>query len=200
MNKKRVSIPKSVSEGVMKEYHHKCAMCGRHDPHLHHIDENPSNNEASNLLPLCPNCHLQDTHDPTTPHDPGKLRLFRRCKDPFILDPRFHPIWIRLQFLRQLNESDGNTWSYCCQDLVNFVRFLQLGEYYWATIGSVLRDPASNKAISLRRKGASITYGDFAAMQSAIVELRDFRATVIEDLCVEMLRYQGWLRPRAGTE
>src|SRR6478752_4597057 len=100
MSKTRPSIPKGVSDAVLKEYRHLCSMCGKTGPHLHHIDENPTNNVAENLLPLCPNCHLQDVHDPTAPLDSLKLALFRRCKDPFILDHRFHPIWKRLKFLR----------------------------------------------------------------------------------------------------
>jgi len=66
MPKKRLSIPKAISEQVLKEYRHKCAVCGRHDPQLHHIDEDPSNNDPANLMPLCPNCHIQDIHAPTT--------------------------------------------------------------------------------------------------------------------------------------
>jgi len=179
MPKTRTNIPKAIRDKVLKEYHHKCAMCGRTEPHLHHIDENPSNNDIANLLPLCPNCHLQDTHDPTAPHDPDKLRLFRRCKDPFVLDHRFHPIWRRIQAFRAqgilvqenrwtknytVNSLTGeiNSW----QDLTNFVRTFQKGEYY------------------ADRLNDARAYRD------------EWRLPAIEDLCVEMLRYQGWELPK----
>lgn len=58
--KKRTSIPKAVQEKVLKEYAHKCSVCGAPHPQLHHIDEDPSNHSPHNLLPLCPNCHLTD--------------------------------------------------------------------------------------------------------------------------------------------
>jgi 5-methylcytosine-specific restriction endonuclease McrA len=99
MAKKRVSIPRQVADAVLKEYRHKCAVCGRHSPQLHHLDEDPTNNDPKNLLPLCPSCHLQDIHDPTSPPELRKLRLFRIHKDPLILDPRFHPIYRRMGFL-----------------------------------------------------------------------------------------------------
>ena len=73
MTKKRISIPKTVAEEVLKEYRHKCAMCGRHEPQLHHIDEDPGNNDPVNLIPLCPNCHLQDIHAPTAPLEQGPV-------------------------------------------------------------------------------------------------------------------------------
>ena len=46
-------------------YEHKCAICG-YDEYkeileVHHIDENRTNNELSNLIILCPNCHKKLT-------------------------------------------------------------------------------------------------------------------------------------------
>lgn len=38
----------------------KCSKCGKKDPEnleVHHIDEDRSNNNLSNLLPLCRDCH-----------------------------------------------------------------------------------------------------------------------------------------------
>ena len=185
MKKNRVRVPKAVTERVMKEYHHKCAMCGRPNPHLHHIDENPSNNDASNLLPLCPNHHLQDTHSPTTPLDPGKLRLFRRCKDPFILDPRFHPIWTRLRFLREGHRGPRTEdWNTCWIDLTRFIEAFEKGHYYSARLLNQMH--AMQDTI--------------AAVADVILGLQDEFATTVEDLCVEMLRYQGWQRPKEDAE
>jgi len=190
--KKRTTIPKAASEAVLKEYHHRCAVCGRHDPHLHHIDENPSNNDPANLIPLCPNCHLQDIHAPTAPLDQQKIRLFRRCKDPFILDPRFHPIWTRLRFLRESDEKREFSWKYSCHDLTTFVGSFRMGEYYSVRITSVLKHPLNHMVAHLRYRGEDVTEDVIRADKSRHQECNDFRATAIEDLCVEMLRYQEW--------
>ena len=51
--KKRVAVLKS--EPLCR----KCSEMGRVTPatHVHHIDENPRNNERKNLMPLCFECH-----------------------------------------------------------------------------------------------------------------------------------------------
>jgi predicted restriction endonuclease len=78
MTKARLSIPRVTKSLVLKEFNYKCAICGKERPQVHHIDENPSNNDLLNLIPLCPNCHLIDQHNPTIPVDIEKLKLFRQ--------------------------------------------------------------------------------------------------------------------------
>jgi 5-methylcytosine-specific restriction endonuclease McrA len=78
MPKDRPAIPKAVRESVLSEFNHRCAVCGEDKPQVHHIDEDPSNNDPMNLIPLCPNCHLIDQHNPTVPINARRLRLFRR--------------------------------------------------------------------------------------------------------------------------
>ncbi len=195
MVKKRSSIPKAISEPVLKEYRHRCAICGRHEPQLHHIDEDPSNNDPLNLLPICPNCHLQDIHAPTAALDPKKIKLFRRCKDPFILDPRFHPLWKRLQFLRADNyeRKEGTySWNYLCSDLTTFVSALSMGSYYSAKIKSILKEYLGHMVAHKISLGDAITKQEIMGDSERHREAYEFRATAIEDLCVEMLRYQGW--------
>lgn len=174
-------------------------MCGRHDPQLHHIDEDPGNNACANLIPLCPNCHLQDIHAPTAPLDRQKVSLFRRCKDPFILDPRFHPIWIRLRFLRGAADTKGYSWKYCCQDLTSFVKAFTMGEYYSARIDSVLRKPVDHMVACLRNQGQNVSEKDIQNDPTRHKEVNEFRAAAIEELCVEMLRYQGWNRATSNA-
>ena len=45
------------------EWEHKCVLCG-YDKivDVHHIDENKKNNDITNLIPLCPNHHMELHH------------------------------------------------------------------------------------------------------------------------------------------
>ena len=81
--RKKLSI--ATRDAVLKEFNHLCAVCGGIGPQVHHVDEDNSNNVVENLLPLCPNCHLRDQHNPTRRHAVEKLQLFRKYKDPFSL-------------------------------------------------------------------------------------------------------------------
>lgn len=196
MPKKRVSIPKLVTEIVMKEYRYRCAICGRHNPQLHHLDEDPSNNDPGNLLPLCPNCHLQDVHDPTNPPDLRKLRLFRVHKDPLILDPRFHPIFRRMAFLyfdEELMSKRPRLFSYRANELLDFVGGFEMGEFYKKKILDHLKNPFTHYAIKYIEGGTDIDENriksDPALKQAALAH----RVEQIETLIIEALRYQNWV-------
>jgi hypothetical protein len=56
--KKRIPIKKSQKINIYKRANNRCQHCG-HDNGLeiHHIDENPANNNMGNLILLCANCH-----------------------------------------------------------------------------------------------------------------------------------------------
>lgn len=136
MSRNRVSIPTKTADKVLKEYNHRCAKCGADNPQLHHIDEDPSNNDSLNLIPLCPNCHLSDQHTPARFVEPGKLRLFRIYKDPTILKPQFHPIFIRMQFFdSQEGEFEIEELERMAIDLTEFIFTLEKGEFYGTRIG-----------------------------------------------------------------
>jgi hypothetical protein len=56
--KKRTPIPDEVAALVMFEQGHRCCMCGSETSlQIHHIDENPSNNDRANLAVLCVSHH-----------------------------------------------------------------------------------------------------------------------------------------------
>ncbi|MBF4471529.1 HNH endonuclease signature motif containing protein [Flavobacterium sp. HJJ] len=62
--KPRKTIPTKTRAILQKEIKSKCPICPNEDVehfHIHHIDENPLNNEFSNLLMLCPICHSKIT-------------------------------------------------------------------------------------------------------------------------------------------
>jgi 5-methylcytosine-specific restriction endonuclease McrA len=63
--KVRVSIPTATRQQVYARAmgrceRPRCSYSGK--LHIHHIDENPSNNSPTNLVAVCPNCHSR-IHD-----------------------------------------------------------------------------------------------------------------------------------------
>ena len=56
---------KNYREKALREYPHKCAICGWEEDtdilEVHHINENRDNNELNNLIVLCPICHKKLT-------------------------------------------------------------------------------------------------------------------------------------------
>lgn len=64
--KRRVPIPKEkkLRAELQKEINSVCPFCDNGDVghfEIHHIDEDPSNNEITNLILLCPTCHSKIT-------------------------------------------------------------------------------------------------------------------------------------------
>ena len=64
--KRRLKIPREnkIRADLQKEIGSICPFCDNDDVghfQIHHIDENPSNNESVNLLLLCPTCHSKIT-------------------------------------------------------------------------------------------------------------------------------------------
>jgi hypothetical protein len=194
MPKKREQIPRCVRDAVLKEFNHRCAVCGADTPHLHHIDEEPSNNDVQNLIPLCPNCHLVDQHDASNAIPRGKLRLFRRYKHRNILKPQFNPIFRRLAFLSSMNDSDdADVLKEDAKELVELVLNLAMGQFYGMSLKTLLDPP----------KGGIVTVlGDPASEAQRTAYFREKARKYREQLCrvapevealiIEMLDYQTW--------
>jgi hypothetical protein len=194
MSKQRPSIPREVRDSVLREFSHRCAICGADNPHLHHLDENPENNDPLNLLPLCPNHHLTDQHNPTRRHDPKKLRLFRIYKDPTILSPQFEALFERMGFLDVVKATfDPEAVERCARELVQFVRQLEMGEFYGAKLGELLGRPAmcvvvsSRDPVDERRDRENETRWSAEYLQQVING-----RPMVEKLVVELLRFQSW--------
>jgi len=69
---KRKSIPSKIRAELQKEINSKCPFCDNEDVghfEVHHIDENPSNDDYRNLILLCPTCHSKITKGDKTPLD-----------------------------------------------------------------------------------------------------------------------------------
>lgn len=59
MKKLRIEIPERISSTLLFLNRHRCCICRepRKPVQIHHIDENPSNNNMRNLAVLCVECH-----------------------------------------------------------------------------------------------------------------------------------------------
>jgi len=194
MPKKRVPVSKAVKEKVLAEFNHRCAVCGANRPQIDHIDEDPSNNDPMNLLPLCPNCHLTDRHNPTSRIENKKLALFRQFKDPAILSPQFHPLYLRLGFVDSINLSDEPVESLEKQanELIDFVRALNMGSFYSQQLNEYLERPPRGYMRSL-----GMDYDpeyerqlkeDNRKYREHLINARD----IVIKLVIELLRYQEW--------
>lgn len=73
----RKTIPYKIKALLQKEINSKCPFCDNKDVghfQIHHIDENPSNNEFDNLLMLCPICHSKITKKEMTTKDVRSIK------------------------------------------------------------------------------------------------------------------------------
>jgi hypothetical protein len=193
MRKPRPSIPRAIKDSVLREFNHRCAICGKERPQVHHIDENPSNNDPMNLIPLCPNCHLTDQHNPTMPIDSEKLRLFRQFKDPIILKPQFHPLFIRMQFLSSIDESvSAKNLTALSEELIEFVEVLEMGGFYAKRISELIKRNYTGMLQAVdSRHGVLLVPEPVENDQQYIEKLRDAYPKVAA-LIVELLRFQKW--------
>jgi hypothetical protein len=194
MRKMRKGIPKATKEKVLKEFSHRCAKCGSDNPQLHHMDEDPSNNDPMNIIPLCPNCHLIDQHDPTKTIELCKLQLFRKYKDPSLLKPEFHPLYLRYVFFNSLEEfNDFDDINDRLSELIDFIKELEMGPFYAKKIDTITKEPAM---------GLATLIGDYASEQRRFQLIKEhneeYRQKLIAvreevaKLIVELLRYQPW--------
>lgn len=59
MVKKRKKIDKTTTADLLYQCRNTCPLCQNQwlPLQIHHIDQNPYNNDFDNLIPLCLNCH-----------------------------------------------------------------------------------------------------------------------------------------------
>lgn len=136
MTKRRTHIPSGTRSNILKEYHHGCALCRQNNPtpELHHIDNDPTNHDPLNILPLCPNCHRSSL-------DPEILSLFRTYKKREILSIEFKILYSKAAAILKLSFDDY--YDYCFdldEDLTAFVRTLKKGRYYAQKLSKFIRD------------------------------------------------------------
>lgn len=186
----RKAIPSAIRERVLGEFNHRCSICGKERPQVHHIDENHANNDPLNLLPLCPNCHLIDQHNPTAKVDAEKIRLFRKFKDPLILSSQFEPLFRRLKFLLNLHEShfEWHAAKKQADELVKFVTQLGMGGFYGLHIASMILPP---KVVGVILSGEEGRRQNEEERKGYLDQLLRIQEKVFEQ-AIELLVYQDW--------
>lgn len=106
----RVPIPKETKNTIFTEVHHRCCICQEHRraSNIHHIDENPSNNNYDNLVALCSECHA-DVHTKSTMRSNITMDQIRYYKE---------------------------TWKRKCNDLENSMRFKTdiVSQFYYINV------------------------------------------------------------------
>jgi hypothetical protein len=172
-------------------------MCGADRPQVHHIDEDPSNNELLNLLPLCPNFHLTDQHNPTVRIQPERLKLFRAHKDPMILNHQFAPLFRRLNFFDHITDShDVDQLQASVKELCQFVLALDMGAFYSGQIAELTKYRPHFYAGTLGGPDPEYEARVRRHHQEYREQLRRVRDEVYA-LAVELLRYQDRWNDRA---
>mgnify|MGYP001608982363 CR=1 FL=1 len=78
----KVLNPKNSRRQSGKAIKRQCERCGKATKrHVHHKDENPLNNDPSNLETLCASCH-QLSHSPNWDATTGQLKPCLHCSQP----------------------------------------------------------------------------------------------------------------------
>jgi hypothetical protein len=212
----RKRVPLALRTAVAKEFNNECATCGEHaGTQIHHIDENPGNNDALNLIPLCPTCHDIHIHGPSSRVTRPMLRLFRAHKDLALLTQNFRSVQERMAFLEtpeayaKAEADELWTLADAMEDLCGFIQLQPKGEYYARRLRKLLRAEEPASALDLK---IGVQYYDAEPeerakeMEAEVIEenlrvvtnLKSVRADV-ERLVVEFVRFQDWPRRPLGS-
>ncbi len=190
----RKPMNEKLKDTVKKEFNYKCAICGTDNPQIHHIDEDHSNNGIDNLLPLCPNCHLTDQHNPTRKIDIPKLQLFRKYKDPTILKSQFDPLYKRFIFLYDIDENENDVKQVFekVNSLINFIKSIEMGDFYSKELEKLIKQENHAYVMSFDRD-----YDPAYEQAKKEDNLSDRKKLILNrekaiDLIIELLRYQKW--------
>ena len=142
--KVRKEIPAALATSVKTEFGNRCAMCREPYVTIHHIDENPSNNNRQNLIPLCPNCHHGRVHGyGGNKIDRRALELYRELGTRFAATGAYNLLLKRSAYITSgmFEQLDSDQLSNALDDLLSFVRGLKFGPHFEKKLSRLLRPP-----------------------------------------------------------
>lgn len=122
----RKSIPKGFKYKLLYESQYVCAVCQKNGCHIHHIDQDHSNNTEDNLVVLCVAHHDEAHTKRTLSHnlDPAALRAAKKCWISTVQQKRLATASVSGQKIMTAEEtlfSEGAAWGY-----INHNRVAQL--------------------------------------------------------------------------
>lgn len=212
----RKAVPQRLQSAITKEFNNVCATCGESaGTQVHHIDENPGNNDPLNLIPLCPTCHDIRIHGPSSQVTREMLRIFRAHKDLALLTPNFRSVQDRMAFFEAPEKfakaAADEMWTLAdaMEDFCAFIQMQPKGEYYARRLRTLLKaeEPAGVLDLKLGVQYYDSEPEDRAkeveaeAVEANIRVVKNLNAvrSEVERLVVEFVRFQDWPRRPLGS-
>jgi len=124
MTKTRASVSETTRLEVISKCNNRCCICQTPFIVIHHLDEDPSNNELDNLAALCPNCHSQA-------HSSNQLTANLTAPRIAVLRDKWYEYCDNRR--ESLNASPN-----AILKLKNFVRSVGFAKYGWAKTFSTI--------------------------------------------------------------
>jgi len=119
---KRQTLPQKVQVEILYNSAFACAVCQSKGDHIHHIDQNNSNNDSDNLILLCqgPHDEAHTKRDLSKNLTPQRLKIFRKKWYLTIEEKREKASLAQRSSDNENSFSMGATWGY-----INHVRLIQ---------------------------------------------------------------------------
>lgn len=133
---------------AFRSYPHECEICGYSEfediLEVHHIDEDRSNNNLSNLIILCPNCHKLITLKLfTIQRDNDSTRRLVKIDDPSELRQK--------EYNKKKSNMVGGFYTnrliYCVEDERYFSTYMNAGSYYNVSDTTIRRSATSETGL-----------------------------------------------------
>ena len=152
MASERVALPEIKKLEIITLCNNRCCICQTPFVVIHHIDNNPSNNNLDNLAPLCPNCHSQA-------HSTTKLITNLTSERVKLLRNKWY------EYCEKRKEG-ANVSPNAILKVKNFVRSVPFAQYGWAktfsgidqSYGKLTVDEIIERVFSTTNKDDIVTY------------------------------------------
>lgn len=191
----RERIPEPLKRKILSEYDHKCALpeCSERG-HIHHIDEDNTNNTPENLIPLCPNHHMNGQHNIYRKIPIERLRLFRIYKEDKLLASEADSLIGRFAKLYEAVDSgdDFSSIKSISDDFVCFIDSYKDSPYYTKKLIGLIkyRGPAivSYGGSEQSCENKQLLQNSYKKFPIRLLDKKE----EIERLLVEFVRQQSW--------
>ena len=188
MKKKRTTIPKLRKDKILVQFNHQCVVCSAPYHEVHHIDEDPSNHDEDNLIVLCPNCHQGKVHGKSIMITADQLKLYLRNGKKSIFNPIYHILASKIDFLQNdkyLHLTTDDI-SEKVDDLIEFIKYLNLGEYYSKKLKELLTRDSSIFFTSMTDYESNKQWEEIEKAHKEKIKNNKYEATRLVFECLEV--------------